>query len=304
MKRIISNSEKKKVLHLANNGFSRANIVKMSGVSKGSIDKILRDNKVSSFGRNKSIRLNHDNIVKELHSKGIPDKEAYKQSGISYAQYLFVRKKLGLKYIAIKQEYKYSDRQKEILLGTMMGDGNISKSGKGIRIETYKINIGHSHKQYKYFEWKVNELDLQGEIYCRKTMKGYWGLWSSSLPYENLKYYYHMFYKDGKKVITKNMLDKLTPLSIAVWYMDDGTVSDTYYICTQSFGKEGCEKIKNWLYNKYNIESTLNYPKDENQPVIRIKSSSRNEFTKIIESYILPEMRYKIYSSSPSKKSR
>jgi predicted transcriptional regulator len=206
MKRIITELEKRKVINLAKNGFSRPNIAKMSGVSQASVDRILRKTGVSSNGRAKAVRPNHDEKVRELHSKGIPDKEAYSQSGLSYAQYLFVRKKLGLKYIAVKQVCNLSQRQKEILIGTMMGDGNISKCGKGTRIETYKINIGHSHKQYKYFEWKLEQLNIKGSIFCRMSSKNHWGLWASSLPYENLKYYYRMFYINGVKTITKNYL--------------------------------------------------------------------------------------------------
>lgn len=295
MKNKISEHKKRKIINLTKNNFSRVSISKMTGVSTSTIDRILRKEGISSNGKAQSKHPSHDDKIKELHGKNIACKLAAKQLNISYNHYITRRKQLGLPYIPIKQVRKFTQRQKDILIGTMMGDGNISMSGKGVRIETYKFNMGHSKKQFKYFEWKYKELELQGSILGRLDNKGYWGLFGGSKPYQNLKYYYWLFYKKGKKKITKYMLSKLTPLSIAVWFMDDGTTSDTYYICTQSFGKEGCEKIRKWFYNTYAIETTLNFPKHKNQPIIRIKSSSRDEFTKLIKPYIIESMQYKLF---------
>ena len=61
--------------------------------------------------------------------------------------------------------------------------------------------------------------------------------------------------KDGKKYVTKEWANMLTPISLAFWYMDDGSISNadnqnvrpTIHIATNGFSYEECENLVEML---------------------------------------------------------
>jgi len=122
---------------------------------------------------------------------------------------------------------------KEVLLGTLLGDGHL-------RIKSYKkarLVLTHSGKFINYLLWKVNKLSpligtFRGYFYKASRTPGL-RLVAVSRSYEYLKYLWDDFYIIKgesiplrkirvRKILRPNVLNRLTPLSIAVWYMDDG----------------------------------------------------------------------------------
>lgn len=62
--------------------------------------------------------------------------------------------------------------------------------------------------------------------------------------------FHKFFYQNGKKVIPKNIEGLIkTPLTLAVWFMDDGTldyrIKDhcAFHLCTNCFSKEEAGKL-------------------------------------------------------------
>ena len=47
-----------------------------------------------------------------------------------------------------------SKRQKEILIGTILGDGHLEKNGNGIR-----LRVDHGMNQSEYLKWKFKEFE-------------------------------------------------------------------------------------------------------------------------------------------------
>ncbi|HEX2738100.1 MAG TPA: recombinase RecA [Acidimicrobiia bacterium] len=110
-----------------------------------------------------------------------------------------------------------SDFQWEVALGGLMGDSALSptRSGHGAR-----LRWGHGAKQEEYCDWKAGLFDNigvsrstneRGDVFC--DMK----------PLPELAELRRAVYVDGKKVFGCDYLKQLTPLSLAIWYMDDGT---------------------------------------------------------------------------------
>ena len=100
-------------------------------------------------------------------------------------------------------------------------------------------------------------------------------------------------YVDGIKTITKEWLNKLTPRSIAFWYMDDGSVDGT--LATNCFTESECKLVQKWFLEKYNIVTSLHHQKNKGglQYLIYIKAESKQAFYNLIKDYIIPEMEYK-----------
>ena len=110
--------------------------------------------------------------------------------------------------------------------------------------------------------------------------------------------FYNSLYKNGTKSVTQEWSDKITPLGLAIWFMDDGSNCGT--IATNCFTKEECFLIQKWLKSKYNIETTLQKQRKENvQYVIYIKTNSRKLFYNTIIKYVIPSMLYKLKNWNP-----
>lgn len=179
-----------------------------------------------------------------------------------------------------------TDEQREILIGCVLGDAYIHKLGK--------IIIEQSAKQKDYLFWKYNE--LKNLCYPAKPAK------IIRIDKRNNKNYYSnvfylrqyfrlwrkIFYRENKKVFPDNLL--LTPLSVAVWYMDDGSQScGNCIISTEGFDERSRKNIQDLFFDQFGIETTFRKSKK-----LSIRRKSQSKFYEIICPHIIPSMKYKI----------
>ena len=186
--------------------------------------------------------------------------------------------------------------QKQIMLGSLLGDGNLTYR----KDKTYVYNEAHSLKQEKYLLWKNKYLGFN--IY-KKAEK--------IVMHKGSKFfrdYHDLFYPNGKKIVTREILNKLEPLGLTIWFMDDGNYNyDNYNIrlYTYNFKLKGNLLIKTWLENKFKINSKIrkykskmkynNYYKTNNTYFfIEFNSKESKKFIKLMKPFILSSMRYKI----------
>ena len=121
-----------------------------------------------------------------------------------------------------------------------------------------------------------------------------------------------MFYKNGKKGINKEILNKLSDLSLAVWMMDDGityfahnkklktgyNISPEVSLCTDSFSPEENQMICDWLEEKWEIKAHVR----ESRNRVIINSTSVPDFLFLIHPHIIPSMLYKVDYEEYKKK--
>lgn len=182
---------------------------------------------------------------------------------------------------------KITQKQREIITGLILGDGHLETRTNS---KTYRLKVEHSIKQKDYVLWLYNELKnlIPGEIYeTKRDTRHFIGFrtYSTSL----FRFYGKQFYPCGKKVIPI-VIDKiLTPLALAIWFMDDGSKKSkkhkTYNIHTLGFSKEDLERILIVFQKKFDLQATLH-----NQKIhywrIYITSISAKKFKSIIEPYV------------------
>ena len=149
-----------------------------------------------------------------------------------------------------------NDRCKEIILGSLLGDGSlkIHRPYKNARFA-----FRHSVCQKEYFFWKVKELKEISSKNC---------FWEQSdrkfryqsLALESLTKLYCLTHQNGKFSINRKWLNELTSLSLAVWWLDDGSlVSDSRQgvFCTDGFSKKELPVLKNYLEDKWKIKTQI-----------------------------------------------
>ena len=185
--------------------------------------------------------------------------------------------------------------QKELIFGSLLGDGHLNLS---LKTPNPNYREEHSIKQYDYLKYKFSilknlivysEVKIYNRFDDRFKIKNYQSCFILTQNNPCFIEFHKMFYKGKKKVIPQD-LSLLTPLAIAIWFMDDGQKFQCGYgICTNSFELNDIQRICNYLKEKYNIYTTINKKK-----AIYIKACSKIDFTNLIKPYILPSLEYKL----------
>jgi hypothetical protein len=145
----------------------------------------------------------------------------------------------------------FSDVQKSVVLGSVLGDGGlvIPKHGKNA-----KLTIKHCTKQKGYLEWKKKLLDPfsrpiyktsdPGEViicgvksFCTGSFACY------TMCHPDLTEFYKQFYVSGYKRVNHSIINDLDLLALAIWIADDGSFYSSRKwnnvlggkLCTNSF---------------------------------------------------------------------
>jgi recombination protein RecA len=124
---------------------------------------------------------------------------------------------IGDKILVRHNGVRFSDDLQHLLLGSMLGDGSIRQDGR----TTAYFREEHAHKQKEYVQWKEKAF---GRLARKPSDNGHGYGFSTEALYE-LAQIRPKFYSANKryKRVTTELLEQLNPLSLAVWYMDDGT---------------------------------------------------------------------------------
>jgi hypothetical protein len=196
-------------------------------------------------------------------------------------------------------QFKISKREKEIILGSLLGDAYLAVMKNSVRFE-----VSHSENQKEYIFWKYNELKKfvrakprRVIIWDKRYRKEYRQWRFRTQGHEFFAYLYSLFYSQrGKKFIPQEIslfLD--SPLSLAVWFMDDGgRRNDCYgmFLNTLSFTKKENELLRKCLKRNFFLDSRLHWVQDGYR--LYIPSSEAKYFCELIYPYIIPAMRYKL----------
>src|SRR3989338_2588641 len=193
-----------------------------------------------------------------------------------------------------KKNLDLSSIQRDVLIGTVLGDGclKISRSGKAAQLQ-----ICHSFSSKDYVFWKqqiFKEWVFAEPRYYQINNSLIFRTVSHTLIFEYMK----AFYKGRIKIIPQNICDILkSNLSLAVWFMDDGNgYLETYAfrLSTYAFGLEGNLLLQKCLSVNFGLEVTLRKDSKGYQLYIPTRNKSAFKFKDLIAPYILPSMKYKI----------
>ena len=203
--------------------------------------------------------------------------------------------------------------QLEVVAGAAVGDGNLSVSGEGVR---GRLRINQGVRQKAYLDYKVRLLgDLAqtapvhslAERSFSKT--GIYRFATTSRP-QIAQLHALLYDESGRKRITAAYLEHMTPLGIALWYLDDGSLvtakhpytrrdgSVTSYPATRStlstYGFSAAETrlICEWLCAKWELEAR--WSNTAKGTVIWFTLAGTARLHALIGEFVPPEMEYKL----------
>jgi len=163
------------------------------------------------------------------------------------------------------------------------GPENASK--KGPRWNRTVLRIGHCLEYEEYLNWKIALINPYIDNYSiyEKTKKigskVFKGLEVFIRHRKNFHYRYKDFYIGGtpnkqnrisgaKKIVKENVLNRTNNLTIAIWYMDDGSlytykrgscVYRALSLHTDGFSEEECYLIKSFFQCRYDVDFNVNH---------------------------------------------
>lgn len=194
-----------------------------------------------------------------------------------------------------------SQEQKQLILGSLLGDGYCDRIQQNIK-------FGQCKKQKEYLEYKYSffNKDDVSQIYQRNYKEGYI---SYSFTFLNKKHKYDTLYSyigkylysnAGRKKICPSYLNNLTSLGLAFWWMDDGSLCNSKgnrwgKLCTECFNYEEHILIKKYFKDKWNIDVKITKEKDKYY-YINFNATALRKLISIIYKHVLevPCMVYKI----------
>lgn len=203
-----------------------------------------------------------------------------------------------------KSKLRLSGLQRELIIGLILGDGHL-ETQNGL---TYRLKVEHSIKQKEYVDWLYHNFSEWVNQSPRARVKKSFDkevtaygftTYSSGL----LRFYAQQFYLGKKKIIPKLIKKLLSPRSIAVWFMDDGSYKSkdhrTYIIHALGYSKPELMLVIDALKKKFGINAGLHKQYDKWR--IYVYSDSAQKFRELIEPYVIPEMKYKLDNSVPKE---
>lgn len=191
--------------------------------------------------------------------------------------------------------------------GSLLGDGAICKSYDR-RQDTYNyyFSEGHSLKQEEYLRWKGGvfaEAGFNVSYRVRNKTPRIKGrtITSTEVSFHVCSNSYfkpirEMWYPSNIKQVPGDI--SLTPESLAVWYMDDGTYHmfrGTISLCTYGFNKQSQHLLQREL-SKFGINAAVAQKgsgKDKSY-YIYLSRTEAHKLVSLVESYIHADLSYKV----------
>lgn len=179
-----------------------------------------------------------------------------------------------------------NDLQKQVLIGCVLGDAYITKLGK--------VRIEQSVHEEEYVMWKYHVLNSLLYTAAPKKMVRYHEKQKSmytSYRFSSRQYFRSwrsFWYPQGIKRVPSSLI--LTPVSLAVWYMDDGCwTGSKALISAEGFDDESQQILQRLLREQFSVDTLIG----KNRKLL-IRKKSHGRFFSLIADHIIPSMQYKI----------
>lgn len=193
-----------------------------------------------------------------------------------------------------KDAFSLSNKQKSVLVGTLLGDGGLRYRGLNCR-----LHIKHSFTQVEYVRYKHQIFTEITSMPVRKFgqkvgTKNYSFAEFVTLTHPSFTLYHDLFYPNGKKIIPSNIGEFLTdPLSLAIWIMDDGSAEYAgLSLQTHSFTKSEVSILIKVIKHNFGLDTTMRL--NRGKWIIYFPKHQMDNLRKVVGAYMLPQFLYKL----------
>jgi recombination protein RecA len=193
-----------------------------------------------------------------------------------------------------------SDFQWEVVLGGLMGDSALSPTGSG---NGARLRWGHAASQVEYGDWKAS---LFSNVRVSRSTNEAGAVSWDVQPLTEMAELRRAVYFDGKKVLSWDYLKQLSPLSLAIWYMDDASFairskglqrrtaggSGRAEACVEALEESSRRRLVDHLADTWGIDGRL--IERAGKAVLQFPTAETAKLQALIAPYIHPSMDYKL----------
>jgi hypothetical protein len=184
-------------------------------------------------------------------------------------------------------------QQQSVLTGTLLGDGSLAKHGR-----FHRLHVKHKGERVALVEFKhqvfrdfvtmpVHLFDQQlgGRAYpCAQFATRTNPVFSE---------WHGSFYRGRRKSIPDDIDELLTPLAVAVWFMDDGAADYAgVTFQTHNFQWDEVHCLASVLREEFHLAANLR--RNRGRWIIYVGARSLPHLRTMIKPYLLPEFAYKL----------
>jgi recombination protein RecA len=206
--------------------------------------------------------------------------------------------------VMVNETARLSDQQWQVILGGLMGEGHLAPNTRGR--SGVRFRMGHGAKQVAYLEWKAS---LLGNIAQSRSERPNGAVHVDLTPLAELAELREVVYwGDGKKHLSEEYLKALTPLALAIWYMDDGSFavrsnglqqrtvggSGRIEFCVEAMSEGSRVRLANYLRDVHGVASRLSLRGTVQKAVLQLTTAGTTRFQEIVAPFVHPSMAYKL----------
>jgi hypothetical protein len=192
----------------------------------------------------------------------------------------------------IRDDLDLTEIQKGVLLGKILGDGSLISTLTG---KSYRLQVEQRAEHKDYVLWSA-KIFSRWVLTQPKYLKQHQSFRFRTVSHPQLTEYRKIFYPVKKKIIPLNIKEIFVdPISLAVWFMDDGALSSskkTVTISTHSFSRDENMLLIDCLKDNFNLQVNLNW--DGKGHRLYVPVSSIKKFKELVSPYMHPDMVYKL----------
>ena len=199
---------------------------------------------------------------------------------------------------------RLSDQQWRLVLGGLMGDAHLTpnlRDRPGVR-----FRMGRGEKQVEYLDWKAS---LFGNIGQSRSVNVRGAAFVDLSPLSELDELRDVVYwGDGKKHLTDDYLKSLSPLALAIWFMDDGSFSECskgrqqrnaggsgrVEFCVEAMSEASRVRLADYLRDVHGVDGRLSIRGAAKKAVLTMTAAGSSRFLELVAPYVHPSMDYKL----------
>lgn len=183
--------------------------------------------------------------------------------------------------------------QQSVLVGTLLGDGCLAQHGR-----FHRLHVKHKASQRSLVDLKYSvfrefiSMPIHG-FDQKLNGKRYPCFQFATRTHPVLTDWYFRFYQSRRKVVPMDVADRLTPLALAVWFMDDGAADFAgVTFQTHNFSSEEVERLEGVLKERFDLVTSIR--SNRGRDIIYIKASSIDRLEEVIRPHLLRGFDYKL----------
>ena len=195
---------------------------------------------------------------------------------------------------------RLGDQQWQVVLGGLMGDAHLAPNRHGRH--GVRFRMGHGARQVEYLDWKAS---LLGNIGQSRRVGANGATFVDMTPLPELGELRDvMYWGDGKKHVTDDVLKALSPLALAVWYMDDGSFtvrskglqqrtaggSGRIEVCVEAMSEGSRDRLAAYLRDTHGVDCSVALRGTLQEAVLTMTTAGTARFQEIVAPYIHPSM--------------